>query len=91
MRRQPPGDVAGNLQLAALWHQPKMAPRVLHTARYLGVPRIRSSMLVERFGLFTLIVLGEVVFGVVAGLSAAKHDVPTIVTGLVALVVGFGF
>jgi len=45
MRRQPPGDVAGNLQLAALWHQPKMAPRVLHMARYLGVPRIRSSML----------------------------------------------
>jgi low temperature requirement protein LtrA len=31
------------------------------------------------------------VFGVVAGLSAAKHDVQTIVTGLIALVVGFGF
>jgi low temperature requirement protein LtrA len=55
-------------------------------------PRITpTESLVERFGLFTLIVLGEVVFGVVAGLSAAKHDVTTIVTGLIALVVGFGF
>jgi low temperature requirement protein LtrA len=50
-----------------------------------------TESLVERFGLFTIIVLGEVVFGVVAGLSAAKHDVSTIVTGLAALVVGFGF
>jgi Bacterial low temperature requirement A protein (LtrA)/NADPH-dependent FMN reductase len=50
-----------------------------------------TESLVERFGLFTLIVLGEVVFGVVAGLSAAAHDVATIATGLVALVVGFGF
>jgi low temperature requirement protein LtrA len=53
-------------------------------------PRITpTESLVERFGLFTIIVLGEVVFGVVAGLSAATHDVTTIATGLVALVVGF--
>jgi low temperature requirement protein LtrA len=50
-----------------------------------------TESLVERFGLFTIIVLGGVVFGVVAGLSAARHDVTTIATGLVALVVGFGF
>ena len=50
-----------------------------------------AESLVERFGVFTLIVLGEVVFGVVAGLSAADHDATTIETGLVALVVGFGF
>jgi low temperature requirement protein LtrA len=50
-----------------------------------------TESLVERFGLFTIIVLGEVVFGVVAGLSAAKHDVSTLVTGLIALVIGFGF
>jgi low temperature requirement protein LtrA len=55
-------------------------------------PRITpTESLVERFGLFTIIVLGEVVFGVVAGLSAAEHDLTTIATGLVALVVGFGF
>jgi low temperature requirement protein LtrA len=47
--------------------------------------------LVERFGLFTIIVLGEVVFGVVDGLSRSKHDVQTIATGMIALVVGFGF
>jgi low temperature requirement protein LtrA len=50
-----------------------------------------TESLVERFGLFTIIVLGEVVFGVVDGLSAAEHDVKTITTGLVALVIGFGF
>jgi low temperature requirement protein LtrA len=56
--------------------------------RTLGITPTDS--LVERFGLFTLIVLGEVVFGVVAGLSAAKHDLITIATGMVALVIGFG-
>jgi low temperature requirement protein LtrA len=54
-------------------------------------PRIiPTDSLVERFGLFTLIVLGGVMFGVVSGLSAARHDVTTVVTGLVALNVGFG-
>ena len=31
------------------------------------------------------------VFGVVDGLSAAEHDIKTITTGMVALVIGFGF
>ena len=43
-----------------------------------------TESLVERFGLFTIIVLGEVVFGVVGGLSASEHDVKTITTGMVA-------
>src|SRR5947209_4274098 len=42
------------------------------TGEILGIPPTES--LVERFGLFTIIVLGGVVFGVVAGLSAAEHD-----------------
>ena len=50
-----------------------------------------TESLVERFGLFTIIVLGEVVFGVVDGLSASEHDFKTITTGMVALVIGFGF
>jgi low temperature requirement protein LtrA len=50
-----------------------------------------TESLVERFGLFTIIVLGEVVFDVVAGLSAATHDAATIATGMIALVLGFGF
>jgi low temperature requirement protein LtrA len=50
-----------------------------------------TDSLVERFGLFTIIVLGEVVFGVVGGLSAAEHDLKTIGTGMIALVIGFGF
>ena len=54
-----------------------------------GVPPTES--LVERFGLFTIIVLGEFVFGVVNGLSAPDRDVLTITTGMIALVIGFGF
>jgi low temperature requirement protein LtrA len=50
-----------------------------------------THSLIERFGLFTIIVLGEVVFGVVGGLSDSEHDFKTITTGMVALVIGFGF
>ncbi len=50
-----------------------------------------TESLVERFGLFTIIVLGEVIFGVVDGLTLADHDVTTIATGVLALILGFGF
>jgi low temperature requirement protein LtrA len=50
-----------------------------------------TDSLVERFGLFTIIVLGEVVFGVVDGLSSPERDGTTITTGMIALVIGFGF
>jgi low temperature requirement protein LtrA len=50
-----------------------------------------TESLVERFGLFTIIVLGEVVFGVVDGLSTPERDGITITTGMIALVIGFGF
>ncbi len=54
-----------------------------------GLPPTDS--LVERFGLFTIIVLGEVIFGVVDGLSTPDRDALVIVTGLIALAIGFGF
>ena len=50
-----------------------------------------TESLVDRFGTFTIIVLGEVVFGVVSGLSVTDHDLRTIATGMVALTIGFGF
>jgi len=56
-----------------------------------GLGLTPTDSLVERFGLFTIIVLGEVVIGVVAGLSAAEPDAMTIVTGMLALWMGFGF
>ena len=56
----------------------------------LGLGLTPTDSLVERFGLFTIIVLGEVVLGVVAGLSAAEHDAKTILTGMLALWLGFG-
>jgi low temperature requirement protein LtrA len=56
-----------------------------------GLGLTPTDSLVERFGLFTIIVLGEVVIGVVAGLSVAERDATTIVTGMLALSLGFGF
>ncbi len=50
-----------------------------------------TDSLVERFGSFTIIVLGEVIIGVVAGLVAAHRDALTIAVGILALIVGFGF
>ena len=44
-----------------------------------------TDSLVERFGLFTIIVLGEVVFGVVEGMVATQRDGMTIAVGLLAL------
>ena len=50
-----------------------------------------TDSLVERINVFTIIVLGEVVVGVVGGLSHASADVMAVVTGVLALVVGLGF
>ena len=49
-----------------------------------------SESLVERFGLFVIIVLGEVMVGVVTGISEAERDSRTIATGMLALIIGFG-
>lgn len=51
--------------------------------------RVTESM-AERFGLFTIIVLGEVVVGVADGLAEAERSARTIATGLLALGIGFG-
>lgn len=59
------------------------------TVSYEGMPPTDS--LVERFGLFTIIVLGEVIFGVVEGLSTPDRDRLVIATGIIALAIGFGF
>ena len=52
---------------------------------------VATESMAERFGLFTIIVLGEVVVGVVDGLSEAERDALTMATGLLALTIGFGF
>jgi low temperature requirement protein LtrA len=56
-----------------------------------GLGLTPTDSLVERFGLFIIIVLGEVVIGVVDGLSVAERDAKTTVTGMLALSMGFGF
>ena len=67
----------------------------------LGVAMARSSVgviermgffdsTVERFGLFTILILGEVVVGVVEGLAEAHRDGVTMVTAFFALTIGFG-
>ena len=50
-----------------------------------------TDSMVERFGLFTIIVLGEVVVGVVNGLSDVERTADAVATGLLGLVLGFGF
>lgn len=51
-----------------------------------------TGSMVERFGLFTIIVLGEVVVGVVEGISDADdHSIRTVATGVIALHIGYGF
>ena len=49
-----------------------------------------SDALIERFGLLIIIVLGEILTGVVAGLASRPVSAVTKSVGLVAVVVGFG-
>ena len=50
-----------------------------------------TGSLVERMGLFTIIVLGELVVGVVGGISDAEHrDVTTVATGILGLTIAMG-
>ena len=49
-----------------------------------------TESMVERFGLFTIIVLGEVVVGVVTGLSDVERTFEALATGMIGLMIGFG-
>jgi low temperature requirement protein LtrA len=49
-----------------------------------------TDALTERFGAFIIIVLGETLTGVVAGLSSRPVSALTLAVGLTAVVVGFG-
>jgi low temperature requirement protein LtrA len=49
-----------------------------------------TDALIERFGLLTIIVLGETLAGVVAGLAGEPVSGLTLAVGLAAVVVGFG-
>jgi low temperature requirement protein LtrA len=64
---------------AALFASPAQAAAVLVT-----------DALIERFGLLAIIVLGETLTGVVAGLAGEPVNGLTLAVGLVAVVVGFG-
>lgn len=52
--------------------------------------RVTESM-VERYGLFIIIVLGEVVVGVATGLTDAPDGLRPIATGLIGLAIGFAY
>jgi low temperature requirement protein LtrA len=61
------------------------------TDRTAGFGEGVTASLVERVGLFTIIVLGEVVLGVVVGISDAEdRTAGTIATGMVGLTIGMG-
>jgi low temperature requirement protein LtrA len=50
-----------------------------------------SASMVERFDLFTIIVLGEVVVGVVQGITEAGRTPIPVVTGILGLGIGFAY
>ena len=62
---------------------------VILTASF-GPALIVTDALIERFGLLTIIVLGETLTGVVTGLAREPVSGLTLAVGLVAVVVGFG-
>ena len=60
-----------------------------------AAPEVKAALtitdaLIERFGLLNIIVLGEILTGVVAGLASQPISPLTLSMGLVAVVVGFG-
>ncbi|MEH2295082.1 low temperature requirement protein A [Nostoc sp.] len=50
-----------------------------------------ASHLPERFGLFTIIVLGEAVIAVVNGVSEQKWDTLTVISGVFGLIIAFSW
>jgi low temperature requirement protein LtrA len=50
-----------------------------------------SASMIERFDLFTIIVLGEVVVGVVNGIADADRTPIAVVTGILGLGIGFAY
>jgi low temperature requirement protein LtrA len=63
---------------------------VLFATSAQAVGLLVTDALIERFGLLTIIVLGETLTGVVTGLAREPVSGLTLATGLVAVVVGFG-
>lgn len=56
-----------------------------------AIDRRVAGRMVERFGLLTIVVLGETVFSVVGGFSESGGASVTLLTGLLGLAVGFAF
>jgi low temperature requirement protein LtrA len=54
------------------------------------MPRLSQSHLPERFGLLTLIILGETVVSAINGLAASPASLPALAVGLGGLAVTFG-
>lgn len=50
-----------------------------------------TESMIERVGLFTIIVLGEVVVGIVSGIGDADATTMAIVTGSIGLAIGFAY
>ena len=61
------------------------------TTKVIGFRESLTSSMVERFGLFTIVVLGEVVIGVVQGLSEVEDRTAlTVTVAMLGLAVGMG-
>jgi low temperature requirement protein LtrA len=68
-----------------------IATPFLTLKQQLKLPRLSTSKLPERYGLFVIIVLGESVVAVVKGLAAKEHlDLTTALTGILGMAFAFG-
>ena len=65
------------------------AALLVHIQESISLGVAVTESMVERFGLFTIIVLGEVVVGVVDGLSNIDRGLTTVATGILGLMLGF--
>ncbi len=76
--------------LGSFWVLTAVLLEYFNPSRFMLGERV-SRRLVARFGLFTVIVLGETVFAVVNGFRGSEPGFWTLSSGLLGLGVGFGF
>ena len=84
------GTSAGRLSLWALALAAELAAPWFTVAHQATMPKLSTSKLPERFGLLTLIVLGEAIVGAISGVADTHHfDAATAVRSILGLTVGF--
>lgn len=70
----------------------EMYTPILTTKLMKSLPNFTRSKLPERFGLFIIIVLGEMIVGTITGLKeAGYYNIKELISGILCIAIGFGF